>query len=341
MISTQKLLLSIALTLSLQSMSFAQDELLFHDHHIIHGEVISSTSDSVTFKHIAGKMTETETYMAADIDPVNFYIIRSKAVKGDAAAMMVLGRFCHKNGLFTRAKNQFIRSRKLDGTIDIKADIDAANDGIATQLLAEAQAFATDGKYKKAIYRTNTIIRRFSMTPQAAKAREINASAYKSLVGKRDTMMAAMETSGENKDVVRVIKEINKAADSNAKALQSTNAVAANREFGSAIKEYQKALELLDGVAKKYARDEGILEHVGSLRKQANADLIDVHISLGNGFLVQSSYQKAFKEANMALAVDGKSTVAKAFRAQVATAAAEASIGIIGAGGSGPGSIIE
>lgn len=342
MISTKKLLVSLALAFSVQGLSLAQDELVLRDHHhLIHGEVVSSTPDSVTFKHVVGDASDTQTYAGADIEPVNFYIIRSHAVKGDAAAMMELGRFCQANGLYTRARNQFTHAKKLNESLDITADMAAAKKGSATDLVAKAQKLAKDGKHKEACHQANTVIRRFPGTASADEARKISAAAHKSIVGKRNADLAAHVAKKGNEDIRLVHTETHKAADYNAKAMQMKNSSSAHSQFGHAISEYSRALKNLKGLAKKYSGNEDLTKEVNDLLAQTKKDIVEVYINLGSGYLVQTSYQEALKQANAAIAVDPNSAAAKSFRSQVAAASADSEIDFYGRGGRRRGGVIR
>ncbi len=331
MFPIKMLLVSLALVFSVQGLSQAQHELVLTDHHhLIHGEVVSSTPDSVTFTHKVGDTSDTQTYAVADIDPHNFYIIRSHAVGNDAAAKVELGKFCEANGLFTRARNQYIEAMKLDKSLDLKADIERARQGTAKDLLAEAQTQAKEGKHEEAFNTAATIIRRFPNTATADEAREISGTAYKAVVGKRNAKLAAHEARGGNEEIATVTKEIHRAADYNAKAMQENNSSSSHSQFGHAITEYKRALKKLEGLATKHSGDDDLSKQVGDLLAQTKSDLIEVYINLGNGYLVQTAYQEALKQANSAIAVDPDNAAAKSFRAQVASASSDSGIEFYG-----------
>jgi tetratricopeptide (TPR) repeat protein len=333
MISIKKLLVSLALVVSVQGSSLAQHELVLLDHHhLLKGEVVSSTPVSVTFKHVVGETSDTQTYAVADIDPHNFYIIRKHAVEGDAAAKVVLGKFCEANGLYTRARNQYIEAMKLDKSLDLKTEMDTARHGTATDLLTEAQTLAKEGKHEEAFYEANAVIRRFPNTPAADEARKVSAGSYKTIVDTRNAKLAAHEAKGGNEELKTIQTEIHRAADYNAKAMQENNSSSSHSQFGHAIQEYKRALKKLEDLAKKSTDNSDLTGQVGDLLAQTKKDLIEVYINLGNGYATQTSYQEALKQANSALAVGPDSATAKSVRGQVGSASADSGIGYGGRG---------
>lgn len=328
MIPIKKLLVTCALVFSVQGSSQAQDELVLLDHHhLLTGEVVSSTPDSVTFKHVVGDTDDTQTYSADKIDPHSFYIIRSRAVKGDAAAMVVLGEYCQTHGLFTRARNQYIEAMKLDKSLDLKANMAACEQGTATIMLDEAQTMAKSDKPEQAYYQATSIMRRFPGTSTASQAKQLSGTMYKQIVDTRNQKLAEHEARGGDEAIREITKETHRAADTNHAALQENAGSAAKTKFSQSIEEYKMALNKAEGLAKQYADNADLSKEVGDLVSKTKSELIEVYINLGSMYLTQTSYQEALKEANKAISVDPNSETAKSFRAQVASASSESEVG--------------
>lgn len=321
----------LAVLATLQGSSLAADELVMCDQeHVISGEVISSTANTVTFKHMVGDLSDTQTYDVMCIDPHTFYRIRAKAVGNDVKAKVELGRFAATNGLFTMARNQYIQAQKLDKSLDLTAELAAAKLGSAQQLLAKARASAEAGKSAEAFRATASIIRRFPNTAVVDEARQLNMRVHEQIVSGREAKMVESEAMHKDKDISRVQREIHKASDDYSKALQAKSGAETRRGFEKSIKGYGAALKQLNKLAEKHmgTKDaEGKMamaeSEITTILNETKASLIDVHVSLGTIYLADTNYQAAIKEANAAIAVDPKSTAAKSLRARIATVSAE------------------
>lgn len=331
MIPIQKLLVTLAVVCSVQALSLAQDELVLKDHHhLLHGEVVSSTPDSVTFKHVVNDTADTQTYPADAIDPHSFYIVRSRAVDGDAAGKVVLAKYCEANGLFTRASDLYFEAMKLDSSLKLQPDIDRCEQETGKGLLENAKALAKDGKDEEATREAAALIRTYAGTPIADQARELSKTTYQGVVQKREAALAAHEARGGNEEIRAIQKELHRAADTNSKALQEQEGSASQHGFEQAIQEYREALKKAEDLAKKVADNADLTKEAGDLLAQAKSELIEVYINLGSCLMVQTDYQGAMKQANAALGVDPDSGTAKSFRARVASASSESEINVYG-----------
>jgi hypothetical protein len=102
----------------------------------------------------------------------------------------------------------------------------------------------------------------------------------------------------------------------NKKALLSKSGSAAIREWNSAAKAGQRALNDLDKFAKKH-EEAGMSETLGGYRKVVVDQLVEVHLNLASRYSTQTSYQEAQKEVNKALALDSTNKAALSARVRI------------------------
>ena len=218
----------------------------------MHGEVVSSTEDSVTFEHVVGETSETQVYSVDQIDSHSFYIIRKSAVGDDAAAKVSLGEYCMANGLYTRARNQFEGARRLDKSLKLDDKLSQCREGTASQMLADVQILLEKNKFSAAYRKTAEIIRVFGDTPSGAKARETMGTIHDRNVSARTAREAAYDAKEGGQDIKSIEELIGRAGKENTEALQDKSISGARRGFGKSIASYKHALKELDGVAKQY-----------------------------------------------------------------------------------------
>ena len=313
----------------LAAVGTAQHELVLKDHHhVMHGEVVSSTEASVTFEHVVGETSETQAYSIDQIDPHSFYIIRKYAVGDDVAAKVSLGEYCMANGLYTRARNQFEEARRLDASLKLGDKLAQCREGTASQMLAQAQALLEKKQFSKAYRKTAEIIRVFGNTPSGAKAREMMGTIHDRNVSARKAREAAYDAKEGGQEIKHIEELIGRAGKENTEALQDKSISGAQRGFGKSINSYKHALKELEGVAKQYKGSPQLTQHVEGMLAETKEDLIEVYLNLGSIYMTQTNYQRALLEANSALAVDPNSPRAKSFRASVATASGDTDIGV-------------
>lgn len=312
-----------------------EDELLLRDHHhLIHGKVVSTTADSVTFEHVVGDHSEAQTYEVADIDPHSFYIIRSRAIGDDAVAKVELGRYCAANGLFTRATNLFNAAKKLDPSLDLAAQISECEEGTARQMLLEARDLAAKNRQPEAFKTTASLIRRFPNSSAAKQARALNTELHEGIAGDRQARRDARNARAVANKLESVKRDLHvdmdRGADANAKGLQASGLGESKRQFNHAIDSYERALRALENLAEDFAADQDVVAGLAPSLAEARGALVDVHLNLGSMYMTHTDFHGALKEANAAIAVDTKSRSARSFRARVATAAANSGIEVYG-----------
>lgn len=327
---TKELASALAALLLIATPAVSQDEIVLQDHHILHGQVISSTADSVVFEHVVGGTSEQQTYSVDDIDPHSFYIIRTHAIGDDAAAHVELGKYCMAQGLCTRARNQFIEAGKLDPSLKAQLEplMAEGRAGTASQLLEKANALQKSGDHAGALREATAVIRMFPDSPSADKARELVGTAHENISEQRSAQEASAAASSANEEIARVQKDLQRAADLDKKGLQSKEQDQALQSFANSITLYQKSLKDLTGLAKAPQQGKDEVQKIQDLIDQTTDTLVGVYINAGSIYMTRTDYNSALREANQALAIAPDSGTAKSFRARVASASGDSDIGV-------------
>lgn len=331
----------------------AGDEVVTTDHQLLKGNVVSSTNDAVVFEHAVDGASQTLTIPADKIEPHSFYVVRKKAVAGDAAGMVALGDYCSQHGMPTYARNLYFDASKLDPSLGEKlgAKIDATRAGSAAQMLVEVKALAAKGEPDAAYERCVSIVRFYPSTPSADEARTLavslraqvtertateagtpKASAAGSAAGDppaggssagNDPGGSVSDESAPGDSLEQLVhKDIARGDAQRTKGHASKTQSEQLESYRAAQNAYKEALDALDRLAAERAgKSTGDLDGV---RAKATNDLIGAHIDAGCVLLARTDFEGAMNEANAALVVDPDDFQAKTFRARVAQASADA-----------------
>ena len=88
------------------------DSITLKDGHMLIGDIVKTTNDSLTFKYQAGDDDEkTVTFRAEDLDPHSFYAARSEDLPEDPEAYISLAKYCAENRMFSRCMVTYEQAR--------------------------------------------------------------------------------------------------------------------------------------------------------------------------------------------------------------------------------------
>lgn len=326
MSSTLRILQGIAALVALATGATARDEVLLTDHHLLDGKVVASSETSVTLR-CSGATTDM-VIPVDHIEPYSFYVIRDLAIGDDAAARMVLGRFCLENGLFPRARRQFEKAEQLDPSLKKEADagIASSREGSAAQLISEAGADQKSGNAYGAMQSLTDALRYYPDTQAGNAARGQVDELHQQMLADRAKARAAQDNKHAAEDLKRVQAALDRAAGFDKQGLQAKDQSQSIQGFEQSLAEYKRAKSELTSLATKYKADPGILETIQGESSQADQDMIGVHLDLGSVYVTRTSYQDALGQANQALAIDPNNSRATAFRQRVESCSASGTI---------------
>jgi len=318
--------------MALASSGFAEDDeiVLKKNHHVLHGQVVSSTANSVTFDHrVNGKSVQTHTFEADELAPISFYLVRKHAVEGDAAACLELGQFCLDNGFNARARHLFETAAALDPSMKDKAGASKmkAREASAAALLEKAEALHADGKSYDAWHTLQECIRNYDDTASGQKGKDL-VSGYYAAYQDRYVIEDFDGNKAADKELETVKRILHQAAEHNSKALAEKNMSTSLREYDQAAQKYEHALKELEHMAKRSGVDAAHLGKIQSMEAEAKDDSVHAHLNKAGIYLTREAFQDALRETQHALAVDPDNSEAKAYRSRVETVA-----GLSGGGG--------
>lgn len=204
--STLACSLMIVLLGSLLSPSIAAAEkvdLLFEDGHVLRGEVLSTTRNSVQFKYKSGDETSVRTFDAAELDPHSYYEIRVLNIGDDAAEHLALARFAIDHDMFSQARMLYERAKRLDAALVSsfdKKDLPKILDGTAERLVDRARVLLEIDDLDGAESNASIVLTYFSTTDAAGAARDlINDISKRRAIEKISDAERAAQADGERR----------------------------------------------------------------------------------------------------------------------------------------------
>jgi len=313
----------IALALALSSPAgLAQDHVVLTNHHVVHGKVVSSTSDSVTFDHyVDGESVEVLTYSVDELEPVSFYLVRHAAVDGDPEAMLELGQYCLAHDMSARARDLSEAAHRLDPALEgidtLKTD---SREASAAELLAKAQAQQAAGKPYDAWHTLRDCVRHFGETPSGQKAKDLVQPYFDAYQERYALTQEKEDASSEQRHLGEISKMLERADEHASEALSNKNLGQSLKGYEKAAKEYEHAVKKLDDLAKAHPDDADLQQTVTDVRSRAVDGAVQAHLNSAGVYMIRTAYQDALAEANHALAIDPGNNSAKSMRTRIATA---------------------
>lgn len=323
--------------LSLAGAAFATETIALKSGKVLRGEVLESTPDRMRFQFHDGVGLVTVGLTSSQVTPHSWYNVRAPRVGDDASAHLALAQFCIENGLYHLAENQLREAVELDSSLAEEAEEQyrLARDGAAKKLVELAKEALEKGELVRAERLVATVVTRY-------RGASVHAAAVEMLddIGKKKAQLESEQVVAAEKALEKQAREEreNKLAEPmralergrtrNVAGLRSDNLSRSQRAYAAAIAEYQRGLRELEPIEKREAgQDRELGRMISELRQRLSGEVIQSHINMGSEYLVSGSFKTALHHANLALATDTSDRDARAFRARVEYAAAEAARG--------------
>jgi tetratricopeptide (TPR) repeat protein len=170
-------LIALFACLFMADLSLGQEmQLRLKDGHILVGEVVKCTDDTVTFKYYKKEGEEIGKFSARDLDPHSFYTIRTKTMPKDGASHLNLARYCVEQSMYTAAIAQYDRAKSLDPEMIAKFDREEKPQLLerhTSKLMANVKRALERGDRVSAEADLQIIITYFYKTPAVEEARAI------------------------------------------------------------------------------------------------------------------------------------------------------------------------
>jgi tetratricopeptide (TPR) repeat protein len=305
-------------------------ELLLKNGNSLQGEVLSSTYDSITFRHARGGGAVTITMEASRLDPHSFYTARDNSMEGTGEDHLRLAGFCIRNGLFTLGHVQYQLAKAADPELVAqfeKEDLPRVEEEIGADLIENAKLAINEGRLRDADRDLSFILTRLETTRVADLAMalldELDVAFEKQNDKEMTDAVARYEAEERKQEEARwaILDPVKKTMESarmmNHNALKATRSGQAIKQFEGASRKFQQAVKQCDILKKSHAEDGQVIAMIDGVQKKAMDDAVDAILNAGNRYVDRSSFEQAMDKANEALKIDPDNQRASAFRQRV------------------------
>jgi tetratricopeptide (TPR) repeat protein len=301
------------------------------DGHVLQGQVSDVTAEGLTLKRVSSSGGTITMKMSADhIAPQWWYARRDAALGNQTKARLELSVWAVEHGLFQQAKAQFEKARKLDGKAASEFQdkvVPGLRAGIAADLVQAARRTMDAGKLDVANKMVQAVITRFGDTHAAEDARHLKAT-LQHRMDKRLKTNAYWKKFGDDErgreqadqrsrvtdPIVALIRQGHNIMGHMPPMAAQADSVEHTRQ---AAVEYKKAIEKVNAALKAHAADKELVARLHKLGKQAQAGLVQSHVTAGDVYAETGNYSGALDQANRLEAVDPHGADAHALRARV------------------------
>jgi hypothetical protein len=301
------------------------------DGHVLNGQVTKVTADGLTLHVETGSGGTITMKMSAEhIDPHWWYARRDGALGADVKKRLELSVWAVEHGLFRQGKAQFEKARKLDGKAASEFQdnvVPGLRAGIAADLVQAARRTMDAGKLDVANKMLQAVVTRFGDTHAAGDARHLQATLQHRRAKKLKTnaywrKFGDDEKGREQADqrrrvtdpIVALIRQGHNIMGHMPPMAAQADAVEHTRQ---AAVEYKKAIEKVNAALKAHGADKELVARLHELGKQAQAGLVQSHVTAGDVYTETGNYTGALEQANMLEVVDPNGVDAHALRARV------------------------
>lgn len=182
------------------------ESITLKDGHMLVGDVVETTDDSVTFRYDGGEgEMKTATFKADDLDPHSFYDVRSRTLPDDPKAHINLAKFCAENRMFARCMSVYQKAKSLYPDYVGKFDEEEKprlREQYAAELLENALEARERGKLKLAEEEIQILMTYLHDTKAGEEAKAlIREIALERLEAER----AASEELGDDPSLLRIL----------------------------------------------------------------------------------------------------------------------------------------
>lgn len=309
------------------------DVLVLKDGTMLHGRVGESGPGDVTFIYDREGVPVTARYEREQLDPHSWYIVRSRAVGHDARSRLELARYCIDSGLFAVAERELERVRALDPSLSelVEEEKLRVRDGGAAALLALARESLAEGDPDRAWQTAGTVLTRYRGSASQDEARgfldlveEAREARAREELARTRAAEDAEEAEVRSKRLRPAILYLDQGRKKVLSGLRDDNLNSSLNAFVSAARAYQNALRKAEEIERRFGNDQELVRLLAEVRDEASRGIVDAHVNMGSLYVVRGSFIKALQHANEAIAAGPDSSSARAFRARVEIASAEA-----------------
>jgi hypothetical protein len=247
--------------LTIAPVASAGDTVLLRDGRGGSAEILETTPDSVTLQFLLEGNEVKIKLGAAQLDPHNFYTLRSKYMERTAENHLRLCAFCIENSLFAQARHEWDRAKELNPELSEEvARTPEVRQGIAKRMLENARKLFAAKELEEAEKAASSLVTHFPETPAAEQAQalleEVNGSIQARETKTREEAEAKWKKSEEKdfeskkKSVAPIYQSWETAKKMRAQGLRTKGHSASKNALVAAGQQFEKALARVASVRK-------------------------------------------------------------------------------------------
>jgi hypothetical protein len=303
----------------------AQDEYIkLKSGRVLKGRATAYDSDKkvLSFRTAEG---QEGTYPLDQLDERSVYLVHSSLVPRDSGrGQLQLANFARDAQLYKHAARRYGYALEADPSLAAEVEKERARTRkeAADYCLENAREAQSKGRTKEAEEWLTTLLQKLPDEPQAAEAARILEQSYTAERDARDDQLELEHAELIKGDLKQAKERYDRMFERTQDGLTARSAKSVSLWEG-ALDDGEFCLKELAKAEKKYSDDARVQEGAAKYRQLIADQMVEIHLHLASHYTMKSSYDKAMKEANAALAIDSKSQAALAQRARNEQASSE------------------
>ncbi len=322
---SRKLAARLALVLTLAAPAAAAEHIKLSNGSVLKGRATAYDSQKkvLSFRTEDGKDL---TFGMDQLDQRSVYLVNTSLIpKDNARGQLQLANFARDAGLFKHASRHYQYAERADPALKEQVEQERAlgRKLAADYCLKNAREALAKNQVKEAEQWLSTLVQKLPNEPQAEQAAQLLEQHYAKERDARDDQLEREHTELLQKDLKKGKELYDRMIQRTKDGLTARNESKAASLWENGIDDGEDVLKEIDRLAKKYSDDPRVQEGVEKYRRLTIEQLVDLHLHLASNYTVNSSYKKALKETNAALALDPQNQAALSQRARIEQASSE------------------
>ena len=276
----------------------------------------------LSFRSTDGKEA---TYPLDELDQRSVYLVNASLVPKDSGrGQLQLANFARDAKLYKQAARRYGYALEADASLkpEVEKERARARSEAADFCLTNARDSFAKGKTKEGEEWLTTLLQKLPDEPQAAEASKMLDQHYTQERDARDDQLEKDHADLLQKDLKQGKERYDRMFRRTQEGLTARGSKSTSL-FEGALDDGEFCLKELDRIAKKYPDDPKVQEGAEKYRKLITDQMVEVHLHLASHYTMKSSFDKAMREANQAIALDPNNQAALAQRARIEQAANE------------------
>ncbi|TAH38178.1 MAG: hypothetical protein EYC70_06030 [Planctomycetota bacterium] len=264
-------------------------------------------------------------YTLDQLDQRSVYHVTASIVpKDNARGQIQLANYARDIGLYAHAARSYQYAEKADPSLKPEIDQERVLGRrlAADYCIQQAQAAFAKNDVKEAERWLSLLVEKLPNEPQAEQAAAVLEQHYMAERNARDDELEREQAELLEKDLKLGKERYDRMIERTKQGLTARSSQS-EALWEGAIADGEVVLKEIGKIEKKYADDPRVQEGGARYRQLTIAQMVDAHLHLASRYTVSSSYNKALKHTNAALALDPQNEQARAQRARIEQASSE------------------